>query len=316
MCILCAAAAASYAAAQDARMPSPAPAANFIVASFVRPVLFSVAGINIYSYGLLVAAALGLSLVMLSFDLARARIDLDEIQYFFVFLLGFAGGSKGHLALSAVGAGEELTWKALDIRSGHSFMGSQIGAVLCTLVYIRYHRVGTLAFLDVLLPCCLLGHTIGKVGCFLSGDGCYGPPADPARVPWAMSFPNGQVPTRQPVHPTPIYEGACSLLVSLMARQWAPLPQPESAAGRRTAAVLVLYGVERVVLEQFRAHPPIELFFGLTEYQALAVAMLAIGLVIEVIARVRGMRAGSKDSSSKASSGKASSGKKSSKKKD
>merc|ERR1712232_156028 len=105
-------------------------------------------------------------------------------------------------------------------------------------------------------------------GCFLSGDGCYGPPADPSTVPWAMSFPNGQVPTYEPVHPTPIYEAICSMLVVFVVRCAMPLPKapPESEEsgeskkatktetgdavfpklGRRTAATLVLYGFERV----------------------------------------------------------------------
>jgi len=272
---------------------------SFIVAEFVSPVLFQVMGIKVYSYGLLVAAALGTAFLVFGQELRRASIRIDEYTCFFVFLAGFAIGSKAHLALSAFGAGEELSWKAFDIRSGHSFMGSQIGAVACMLVLIRYHSVGVLSFLDVLLPCCLLGHAIGKVGCFLSGDGCYGPPANPEHVPWAMSFPNAALPTQIPVHPTPIYESLCSLAVFGIVRGLLPLPKlleaassdgapsvdqdaAKPAAGRRTSLLLVLYGVERVLIEPYRRHPPIESFLGFTEYQALALGLLFIGLLLEV----------------------------------
>jgi len=219
--------------------------------------------------------------------LTRAKIDLDVVNCFFVFLLGFAFGSKSHLALSAVGAGEPLTWEAFDIRTGHSFMGSQVGAVLCMLVYIRWHKIGVFTLLDCLLPCCLVGHTIGKFGCFLSGDGCYGPPADPAHVPWAMSFPNAMVPTNVPVHPTPLYEAAASFFVFQLSRSVVPMPQPSHLAGRRSALVLVLYGVERMFVEQFRRHPPVEYFGGLTEYQFLALVLLVIGLAVEAVVRRR-----------------------------
>merc|ERR1711953_1341220 len=207
---------------------------------------------------------------------------------------GFAVGSKGHLALSAFGAGEELTWKAFDIRSGHSFIGSILGAVGFMLMYVKYHRVSILPFLDVLLPCCMLGHVIGKFGCFFSGDGCYGPPADPNFVPWAMSFPNAIVPTRVPVHPTPLYEAAMSFTTFALARLLLPLPRENDGGtaaaaykpGRRTALVLVLWGLSRYFVEQFRRHPPIQVFLGLTEYQALAIALFLVGFCLEVRARL------------------------------
>jgi len=296
MCFFCVAAAAAVPGA-----PAPSahpPVAPFFVASFVSPVLFSFMGLNVYSYGLMVAAALGIAFMVFGDELKRARIDLDEYNCFFVFLAGFAIGSKSHLALSAFGAGEELTWKAFDLRTGHSFIGSQLGAVGFMLVYIMRRKVGVLPFLDVLLPCCLIGHVIGKGGCFLSGDGCYGPPADPLKVPWAMSFPNAAVPTHVPVHPTPIYEALCSGFVVLLVRTLFPLPaaplddQPESKAtimgltypkaGRRTALLLVLFGIERTLIEQVRQHPPIQIFGGLTEYQAIAMALLVVGILIEL----------------------------------
>jgi len=179
-----------------------------------------------------------------------------------------------------VGAGEPLTWKSFDIRTGHSFIGSQIGAVLCMLAYIKYKKVHVLTFLDVLLPCCMLGHVIGKIGCFISGDGCYGPTADPRRYPWAMSFPNASVPTYEPVHPTPIYESLTSLFIFVVVNAFCKLPAKQP--GRRTSLVLVLYGAGRAVIEQYRRHPPIVLFGGLSEYQVLAIILLVVGLALEM----------------------------------
>lgn len=310
MCYLCVAAAAATApvAAIVGAVPSPAAASGtspaFIVAAFVKPVLFSVFGLKFYNYGVFVALACFLAFLVFGNELPRARIQLDEMNCFFIFLAGFAVGSKGHLALSAIAGGSPLDWNTfinfIDLRTGHSFIGSIIGCVVFLLIYVRWHRVRMLRFLDVLLPCCLLGHAIGKIGCFMSGDGCYGPDADPAVVPWAMSFPNGQIPTRVPVHPTPIYEGFSSLMVMLIVRAVFPFPGPpredgkdedEAVAkmprsGRRTALLLVLYGIERVVLEQYRRNPPIDLFGGLSEYQALAVALFLLGALLEVGGRI------------------------------
>lgn len=276
-----------------------------IVCNFVAPVLFTVLGFNVYSYGVMVASALAIATWNLGRELEKCRIDLDIYYIFFVFLFGFAVGSKSHLALSAFGAGEPLTWKAFDIRSGHSFMGSAIGGVGSLLVYILWNEVGVLRFMDCLLPSIMLGHVIGKGGCFLSGDGCYGPPVDPREVPWAMSFPNAAEPTRVPVHPTPIYEGLMSLAVFFFSMLAFPMPalgaEGPSAGdgprpGRRTAVVLVLYGIERAICEEYRRHPPIKIFGGITEYQALAVAFLLIGLALEAWGHLTAKKSSSKGS--------------------
>lgn len=291
MCFFCVAAAAA-----TPRSPGAAVGAvPHIVCNFVAPVLFTVMGFNVYSYGVMVASALAIATWNLGRELEKSKIDLDIYYVFFVFLGGFAVGSKSHLALSAFGAGEPLTWKAFDIRNGHSFMGSAIGGVGSLLVYITYNKVGVLKFMDALLPSIILGHVIGKGGCFLAGDGCYGPPADPREVPWAMSFPNAAEPTRVPVHPTPIYEGVLSFAVFAVAMWVFPLPaigaQGPAAAegprpGRRTAVTLVLYGIERAICEEYRRHPAIKIFGGITEYQALAVVFLFIGLALEAWGRM------------------------------
>lgn len=288
MCFFCLAGGAVGASAR-----SPGPAAigvvPHIVVNFVAPVLFTVLGFNVYSYGVMIALALSLATWNLGRELEKSKIDLDIYYVFFIFLIGFAVGSKSHVAISAFAVGEPITWKALDIRNGHSFMGSAIGGVGSLLVYITWNKVGVLKFLDALLPSIMLGHVIGKGGCFLSGDGCYGPPVDPRDVPWAMSFPNAAEPTRVPVHPTPIYEGVLSLAVFLISMFGLPLPAigakgPDTEGprpGRRTALVLVMYGIERAICEEYRRHPSIKVFGGITEYQALAVVFLFIGIALE-----------------------------------
>jgi prolipoprotein diacylglyceryltransferase len=320
----------AYAAAAASAPASSPIVPPFLVARFVKPVLFSFWGLKFYSYGVFVAGACLSAFMVFGNDLARARIKLDETNCFFVFLAGFGIGSKAHVVLSAIAGGSDASaWENflsfIDLRSGHSFLGSMIGAVGGMLFYVKLNRVRILPFLDVLLPCCLLGHAIGKIGCFLSGDGCYGPPADPQQVPWAMSFPFGQVPTVVPVHPTPIYEAIGSFAIFVLVRWLFPLPSaPEEASeapdetkvtdekkdkkgkkdkkvaetakreaavefpkmGRRTALLLVVYGIDRVIIEQYRRHPPISTFGGLSEYQALAVILLAIGAFMEVLGRL------------------------------
>ena len=51
-----------------------------------------------------------------------------------------------------------------------------IGGTIAVLVVIRIKHAKTCKFLTYFAPSLILGYTIGRVGCFLSGDGDYGPP--------------------------------------------------------------------------------------------------------------------------------------------
>ena len=73
---------------------------------------------------------------------------------------------------------------------------SRRGVVLDALAAVHF-----LAVVDAMAPIGALGQAIGRVGCQISGDGDYGIPTS---LPWAMSYPNGAVPTTELVHPTPI----------------------------------------------------------------------------------------------------------------
>jgi len=254
------------------------------VASWASPVLFEVAGIKIYSYGAFVAMALMACVLVLDMEIARLRIKSDAALMMLAFVPGFGIGSKGHMVVSALIAGEAMP--SMSLESGHSFMGSAVGGMLSAAAYGKYCGVKPLVLIDLIAPLVPLGHAIGKIGCLLSGDGCYGPPAYKG-YPLAMSFPNGGIPTKEFVHPTPLYECALSGSLFLFLHFGYYLPKKDQEklhVGRRTALTLGLYGIVRLVIEPFRRHPA-DNMFGLTEYQFLAVIFVILGYVLAVIGR-------------------------------
>jgi phosphatidylglycerol---prolipoprotein diacylglyceryl transferase len=125
-----------------------------------------------------------------------------------------------------------------------------------------------LQLLDVCAVPLALGYAIGRVGCQVSGDGDYGTGSD---LPWAMSYPDGTVPTTDDVHPTPIYE---SLTVGLIALGLWHL-RGRLAPGGVFAVYLVAVGVERLLVEFIRRNDDVAL--GLTLAQLVSVALIAAG---------------------------------------
>lgn len=261
-----------------------------IVAYWAKPLLW--AGpwyfpIKIYSYGFAIAWALGACWAAFTYDLNRLKIKkVDAAATNLFFIVGFYLGSKIHTIASAIAAGQVMTLDMWKLESGHSFMGSAIGGALCGSVYCRYCGYELLPMLDILVPLVPLGHGIGKWGCLLSGDGCYGPPAP--GLAWAVSFPRGQVPTKEFVHPTPLYESFLSLTLFFFMFFKMAIPaegERPRHVGTRAGACIIFYGVERIVVEPFRRHPALDTFMGMTEYQALAVVMAAMGAFVMYLGR-------------------------------
>jgi phosphatidylglycerol:prolipoprotein diacylglycerol transferase len=116
-----------------------------------------------------------------------------------------------------------------------------------------------------------LGYAIGRIGCQLSGDGDYG---IHSKLPWAMAYPKGTVPTDVKVHPTPIYETVSMGLVALAL--WSL--RDRLGGGRLFALYLVLAGVERFLVEFVRRNHEVAL--GLTVPQLFSVAMVAGGIAL------------------------------------
>eukprot|EP00933_Yihiella_yeosuensis_P048500 TRINITY_DN44741_c0_g1_i1.p1 TRINITY_DN44741_c0_g1~~TRINITY_DN44741_c0_g1_i1.p1 ORF type:complete len:280 (-),score=37.99 TRINITY_DN44741_c0_g1_i1:91-930(-) len=257
-----------------------------IEATFVRPDMLDFGTIKVYYYGVCVASALAACCVVLGREFSRLKIDAEPATLMLAFIPGFWFGSKVHMMLSAIATGSEMP--NLGLETGHSFMGSAVGGIAFASAYGSFCGLRPLALLDIIAPLVPLGHAVGKWGCFLSGDGCYGPPAS-RDLPWAMSFPNGLLPTREAVHPTPLYESFLSFVLFFYLHCFFSIPAPGSkttrSLGHRAALTLGLYGLERMAIEPWRRHPPSDYLIGLTEYQFLAIVFILLGVALALLGR-------------------------------
>jgi phosphatidylglycerol---prolipoprotein diacylglyceryl transferase len=164
--------------------------------------------------------------------------------------------------------------------SGLTWYGGAIGGAIAVCLWARWRGFLGLALLDVAAPALALGYAIGRVGCQLSGDGDYGKAWD---GPWAMSYPDGTVPTTEDVHPTPVYE---ALTMGLGAWILWRL-RDRVRAGVLFALYLLYAGTERFLVEFLRRNE--ETALGLTMAQLESLVMMAAGAIwIAVVARRHG----------------------------
>lgn len=163
--------------------------------------------------------------------------------------------------------------------SGLVWLGGAIGGAIAVLLWARWRGMLGLGLTDLAAVPLALGYAVGRVGCQLSGDGDYGKDWD---GPWAMAYPDGTVPTDEPVHPTPIYETLAMGLLALVLWRLRDRFRP----GVLFAIYLVAAGLERFLVEFVRRNDALAL--GLTQAQLLSLVMMLGGLAWIVTLRGRG----------------------------
>ncbi len=231
------------------------------------PTLINFGPIAIHSFGLMMA--LGFLAVLLISRRELARKGLDPSPTSSIIFAAAVGGIIGAKLYSALQDGK-IEIAELISNSGLVWYGGVIGALAAVLFVIHRSPNPILPTLDTIGMLVLLGYGIGRIGCFLAGDGDYGPPSD---LPWAMAFPNGTVPTDVPVHPTPLYETGMSLIgFGLL---WSIRKQKEGTPGWLLGGAFILAGIERFIAEFVRLNLPV--LFGLTEAQLTSILLVIIG---------------------------------------
>ena len=175
-------------------------------------------------------------------------------------------------------------------RAGLVWYGGFIGGTIGVILAIRRRKQSVAVLADVVAPALALGYAVGRVGCFLVGDD-YGRPTES----WVgIAFPNGSPPSTAgnlrrmfgvsipesvpdtavlAVHPTQLYEIGLSLLI--FALLWRLRREPWKA-GRLFSLWLALAGLERLIVEFFRAKD--DRFFGfLTLAQLISIGLIVLG---------------------------------------
>jgi prolipoprotein diacylglyceryl transferase len=232
--------------------------------------------LTIPTFGLMVALALISAAYILQADFDRRRMKADA--FFMITVAGLAGilGAKLYHLLEEPSVFFADPWPLLFSRYGFAWFGGFLGGFGTMLLLGWRAKLPLLQFLDACSPAAAFGYGIGRIGCFLSGDGDYGKPTS---LPWGMSFPNGVVPTTQRVHPAPLYELIiwCAIGAFLWHMGTKAVKGPK-AKGEIFCNYLILTGVARFLVEIIRINPP--WIFGMSNAQVASMASILAGAVL------------------------------------
>ncbi len=185
--------------------------------------------------------------------------------------------------------------------SGLSFYGGLIIAAIAVVWYTRQNKIRFPYIADAIAPALILAYAIGRIGCQISGDGCWGV-ANPNPIPewlsflpdwvWSFTYPHNVINAGHlipgcggehcyvlpyPVYPTPLYETLMGLVIfgTLMSiRKLIKTP------GYLFSIYLILNGVERFLIEEIRINKPYEIIgIQVTQAQIIAIGLMIVGLL-------------------------------------
>lgn len=236
------------------------------------------------SYGLIVAlSAVGGWFLFLRLARANGIPPVEgEIVAFWTLVAALAG-SKLLLIL--------LDWRAYfeDPRSllsalrsaGVLMAGVAAGFVVCASVsWLRGLPFWKIT--DAVAIPLVLAQATGRIGCLLAGC-CYGRPA--AGLPWAITFTNplateySGTPLGVALHPVQLYQFCTDLALSIiLIAIW----RRRRFAGQVWLCYMILYGIERGIIELWRGDAVRGVFLGgrLSTSQLFAIASVAAGIAL------------------------------------
>jgi prolipoprotein diacylglyceryl transferase len=173
--------------------------------------------------------------------------------------------------------------------SGLAFYGGLIVAAVSVIVYARKNGISFQNISDSAAPALMIAYAVGRMGCQISGDGCWGVPNLNPKPEWlgflpdwawAFSYPhnviNEGIPIAdcagshcfvldQPVYPTPLYETLLAgffFLVLWNIRKRITIP------GVLFGIYLMFNGIERFLVEKIRVNIKYDLIAGIKATQA------------------------------------------------
>ena len=247
---------------------------------------------NLPTFGLMLwfAAIAGAFLVDRAFK--RAHISADAVGMVAVAVVaGIVGAKLWHVA-DTPSEFQALGWSVLWDNAGFAWYGGLIFGISALVIQGRRAKIGALRMLDLCAPAAAVGYGIGRIGCFLSGDGDYGIAIKPLHIfgatfhPWGTSFPHGLVPVFVPVYPTPLYELAAGLIIGWWL--WWRLGKTH-ATGSILGQYLLLTGLARFLVEFIRRNPKV--LWDLSNAQMASAGAIVVGVALTGWAATRPVRA-------------------------
>jgi len=231
-------------------------------------ILFYIFGFPIYFFGAMISLGV-LSGIFISYlEAKRKKLDVDRILDLAIFgiISAVVGARLFYVMFYDLSYYlQNLTDIILISEGGLAIHGGLIGAFIYGLFYFRKHKLSFLKYADAIVPGIILGQGIGRVGCDVFGK------------VMSQSLPWGIVRQGQLLHPTQLYEFVLNYIVFLIL--WRKRKSIRYN-GQLFVWYLILFSVNRGVVELYRNNPSVIGWFSISHLLSLFILITAAIILI------------------------------------
>ncbi|BAE86315.1 prolipoprotein diacylglyceryl transferase [Desulfitobacterium hafniense] len=248
----------------------------------MAPILFTIGGFELRSYGVIVAIAIFIG-VTVAYLLTS---DKEYRDYLFdVLIYGIIGAIIGARSWQVLFyEWDYYSQNIIEIpmiwHGGLAIQGALVGAFLTAVIYTKVKKIDFWRLADIAAPGLILGQAIGRIACFLNGDAYGTPTGSNFGIIYPEGTPAYAAYGSQPLWPAEVWEGQWDFIVFaiiLMLSRWRKWSQ-----GFIFLAYIILYSVGRFGLEFLRGDSPYYLFHW-TSGQWTSMGMIIVSLGFMVI---------------------------------
>lgn len=229
----------------------------------VSKVAFSLFGIEIMWYGVLIALGFLAGVAVASRNAKFEKFSEDLVQELILWIIPFSIiGARLYYVLFSWDYYSKNPGQIFDIREGGlAVYGGILAGILVGYLYCKKKNISFLQMADFYMPGVAIGQSIGRWGNFINQE-AYGAPTD---------FPISVLIDGQRYHATFLYESLGNLLIFLFLyiylRKW------KKNHGEVLSLYLILYGILRFFVEGLRMD---SLYIGSFRVSQLLSLILAV----------------------------------------
>lgn len=235
---------------------------------YINPVAFSIFGIDIMWYAILITTGiiLGLYFVSKLADYKNLDKEMPSDLLLWVLVPAILGARLYYVIFSWDYYSKNPSEIIMIRNGGLAIYGGLLTAFLITYIYSKKKKIPFLTILDIFAPGIALGQAIGRWGNFINKE-AYGRATD---LPWAIIIDG------QKVHPTFLYESLGDFVIFIVLYNLCKKNRNEE--GTIISLYFILYGILRFFVEGLRTDSLY--FLGMRVSQLVSLVLVVIGVVI------------------------------------
>lgn len=236
-------------------------------------VAFSLFGIDVMWYGVIISAGILLGIILSFRECRRIGFKEDNLIDFLLVVIpvGIICARLYYVAFTWDYYSQNLG-EIINIRNGGlAIHGGLFGGIIAGLIFCKIRKLSFFRIIDIIAPPVILAQAIGRWGNFINQEAHGGP----TNLPWGIMVDGVKV------HPTFLYESLGNLLVFFFLVWYRK--NKRKVEGEVFALYLILYSVVRFFVEGLRTDSL--MFLGLRTAQLVSIGMFLVGMILFYLLR-------------------------------